>query len=142
LLATHFFLPAEHLFRTGVGYPGSRSVTTSSTKSSTRLSSEPTSPVVAHGGFVSVFWTQPFDGVAPPSNLSSAFVTHNGSTATPFPSALLWQPSSAVAFVVTHFIFAAVHFAVADCASARSPPKAAVAASAANSTYLLMMLPP
>src|SRR5262249_55055867 len=24
LLATHFFLPAEHLFRTGVGYPGSR----------------------------------------------------------------------------------------------------------------------
>src|SRR5262249_28060339 len=43
-LAAHFFMPAEHLLSTGAGYPGSISVTTSSTKASTLASMAPVSP--------------------------------------------------------------------------------------------------
>src|SRR5262249_62081746 len=64
----------------------------------------------------SSFPMQPFAGSGPPSNLVCTLSVHAVSTATPLPSALLWQLSRPVALPFAHLIFPAVHFAVAACA--------------------------
>jgi hypothetical protein len=78
LLAMHFTLPALHLLCVGGGGGRSTAATNAATHESTLASAEAVSSNVTQSlpALLSSFSKQPFDGVAPPSNLALAFVTH------------------------------------------------------------------
>src|SRR5262249_47504375 len=133
--ATHFFLPAEHLFRTTSGYAGSTARTTASTKASAMASKSSLSPNVAHGAsessgyFVSSLVKHPFSGFGPPSYFAIALVMQSLSFGvTPLLSAVTWHLSRPPPLPATHLFFPATHLPIViTCAPTGVEPRTSAA---------------